>query len=137
MEGARMSNKHILIIDDDPDQRLTVRLPLEASGYKVTEAKNSNEGLEMVKKLNPDLIILDVMMDTTTAGFQVAIELKNPDPNSEYREFRNIPIVMVTAIHKTTPLRFSPEEDYLPIQALLEKPVDPEQLLAKIKDLLD
>jgi CheY-like chemotaxis protein len=131
-----MSNKHILIVDDDPDQRLTVRLPLEAAGYQVTEAKSSDEGLEMVKKVKPDLIVLDVMMDTTTAGFQLAIALKNPDSDSEYKEFRDTPIIMLTAIHTTTPLRFSPDEDYLPVQEFFEKPVDPEKLLAKIKELL-
>jgi CheY-like chemotaxis protein len=131
-----MSNKHILIVDDDPDQRLTVRLPLEAAGYQVTEAKSSDEGLEMVKKVKPDLIVLDVMMDTTTAGFQLAIALKNPDAESEYKEFRDTPIIMLTAIHTTTPLRFSPDEDYLPVQEFFEKPVDPEKLLAKIKELL-
>ena len=131
-----MSNKHILIIDDDPDQRLTVRLPLEAAGYQVTEAKSSEEGLEMVKQIKPDLIVLDVMMDTATAGFQVAIALKNPDPDSEYKEFRDTPIVMLTAIHTTTPLRFSPDDDYLPVEEFLEKPVDPERLLTKIQDLL-
>lgn len=131
-----MSNKHILIIDDDPDQRLTVRLPLEAAGYQVSEAKSSAEGLEVVKKVNPDLIILDVMMDTATAGFQTALALRNPDPASDYKEFKNTPIIMLTAIHTTTPLRFAPDSNYLPVEDFLEKPVDPELLLAKIKEHL-
>ena len=131
-----MSKKQILIIDDDPDQRLTVRLPLEAAGYQVFEANNSKEGLKQVKEVKPDLIILDVMMDTTTAGFQVALELHNQDLNSEYKEFRQTPIIMLTAIHSTTPLRFEPDGDYLPVEIFLEKPVDTEVLLAKIKELL-
>jgi CheY-like chemotaxis protein len=132
-----MSNKQILIVDDDPDQRLTMRLPLEASGYQVAEAKSSAEGLEMVKTVKPDLIILDVMMDTTTAGFQLALDLHSADPKSEYKEFRNIPIIMLTAIHTTTPLRFAPDEDYLPVQIFLEKPVEADVLLAKIKEFLE
>jgi CheY-like chemotaxis protein len=136
MEERSMSNKHILIIDDDPDQRLTVRLPLEAAGYQVSEAKSSEEGLELVKQLKPDLIVLDVMMDTATAGFQVALALHSPDPNSEYKEFRDIPIIMLTAIHSTTPLRFAPDSNYLPVEHFLEKPVDAEVLLAKAKELL-
>jgi CheY-like chemotaxis protein len=132
-----MSNKQILIVDDDPDQRLTMRLPLEASGYQVAEARSSTEGLEMVKKVKPDLIILDVMMDTTTAGFQLALDLHSTDPDSEYKEFRDTPIIMLTAIHTTTPLRFAPDEDYLPVQIFLEKPVDPEVLLAKVKESLE
>jgi CheY-like chemotaxis protein len=132
-----MSNKQILIVDDDPDQRLTMRLPLEATGYQVAEAKSSAEGLAMVKKVKPDLIILDVMMDTTTAGFQLALDLHSQDPNSEYKEFRDTPIIMLTAIHTTTPLRFAPDEDYLPVQMFLEKPVDPDVLLAKVKESLE
>jgi CheY-like chemotaxis protein len=132
-----MSNKRILIVDDDPDQRLTMRLPLEAAGYQVIEAKNSAEGLEMVKEVKPDLIILDVMMDTTTAGFQLALDLHSPDLQSEFKEFRNTPIIMLTAIHTTTPLRFAPDADYLPVQSFLEKPVDPDVLLAKVKEQLE
>lgn len=75
-------------------------------------------------------------MDSATAGFQLALELHSPDPKSEYKEFRNTPIIMLTAIHTTTPLRFSPDEDYLPVQNFLEKPVDPDVLLGKLKDLL-
>jgi CheY-like chemotaxis protein len=136
MEEGRMSKKQILVVDDDIDQRLTLRLPLEAAGYQVSEAKNAVEGLEMVKKVKPDLIILDVMMDSATAGFQLALELHSPDPKSAYKEFLNTPIIMLTAIHTTTPLRFSPDEDYLPVQNFLEKPVDPDVLLVKVKELL-
>jgi CheY-like chemotaxis protein len=136
MEEGRMSKKQILVVDDDLDQRLTLRLPLEAAGYQVSEAKNSVEGLNMVKEVKPDLIILDVMMDSATAGFQLALELHSPDPKSEYREFRDTPIIILTAIHTTTPLRFSPDEDYLPVQNFLEKPVDPDVLLVKVKELL-
>jgi len=131
-----MTKQTILIIDDDPDQRLSIRLPLESAGFEVAEAKSSAEGLEAVKKVRPDLIVLDVMMDTTTAGFQLALILRNPAEDSEYKEFRETPILMLTAIHSTTPLRFAPDQDYLPVQTFMEKPVDPQALIAKVKELL-
>jgi len=131
-----MNQKRILLVDDDPDQRLTVRLPLEAAGYKVFEAANQVDGQVAVKQIRPDLIVLDVMMDTTTAGFQFALSLHSPDPNSEFKEFCNTPIIMLTAIHSTTPLRFSPDEYYLPVQNFLEKPVEPKVLLDKVHKLL-
>jgi CheY-like chemotaxis protein len=131
-----MDKKRILIIDDDPDQRLVVRLPLEAAGYDVKEATNSEEGRKMVLETKPDLIVLDVMMDSTTAGFQLALELHNRDAKSEFKEIRNTPIIMLTAIHSTTPLRFAPDEDYLPVQTFLEKPVDPELLLTKVRGFI-
>lgn len=131
-----MSNKRILIVDDDPDQRLAMRLPLEAAGYEVYEAAGTAEGLEAVKDINPDLIFLDVMMDTTTAGFQLALEVHSPDPNSQYIQHRSTPIIILSAIHSTTPLRFAPDEDYLPVQNFLEKPIEPGALLAKVREFI-
>jgi adenylate cyclase len=127
-----MSQKRIRLVDDDADQRLSVRLPLEAAGYAVFEAPGYDQGLAAVKEVKPDLIVLDVMMDTTTAGFQFALTLHSPDADSDYREYSKMPIIMLTAIHSTTPLRFSPDEDYLPVQTFLEKPIDTKVLLATI-----
>jgi CheY-like chemotaxis protein len=132
-----MEKKRILLIDDDPDQRLTLRLPLESAGYEVQEAISSQDALGRIKLINPDLIILDVMMEATTAGFQVALDLHSPDPASEFKQFRQTPIIMLTAIHSTTPLRFSPDEDYLPVELFFEKPVEPDILLTKVRELLN
>lgn len=132
-----MNQKRILIVDDDPDQRLSVRLPLEAAGYAIFEAANYEKGLQAIKEVKPDLIILDVMMDTTTAGFQFALAIHSPDPDSEFSAFAQTPIIMLTAIHSTTPLRFAPDESYLPVQTFLEKPVDSKILLATAQKYLD
>jgi CheY-like chemotaxis protein len=131
-----MNPKRILLVDDDPDIRLASRLPLESAGYQVSEAVNFSDGQAAVKKVKPDLIILDVMMDTTTAGFQFALDLHNPGPDSEFKDFKDIPIIMLTAIHSTTPMRFSPDADYLPVQVFLEKPVEPDVLLKTVHTLL-
>jgi CheY-like chemotaxis protein len=131
-----MKSKLILLIDDDPDLRLATRLPLETAGYQVFEAANFADGQAAVKKVKPDLIILDVMMDTTTAGFQFALALHNTAADSEFKEFREIPIIMLTAIHSTTHMRFAPDADYLPVQVFLEKPVEPSALLATVQKLL-
>jgi len=131
-EGRR----RILIIEDDPDMALALRLPLEASGYQVFEAQSGEEGLQKVQALEPDLILLDAMMETTTAGFQVSLALRSPDPRSPYAAYRHIPLLMVTAIHTTTSLRFGPDEAYLPVDDFVEKPVDPDLLLTKVGALL-
>jgi CheY-like chemotaxis protein len=62
--------------------------------------------------------------------------LRSKEPDSEYAAYRNIPIIMITAIHTTTPLRFAPDADYLPVDALIEKPIEPEVLLAKVREHL-
>jgi CheY-like chemotaxis protein len=126
----------ILIIDDDPDMILASRIPLEASGHSVAEARNGSEGLKRIREQRPDLIVLDVMMDSATEGFQLALNLRSREPDSEYAAFRDIPILMLTAIHTTTPLRFGPEEDYLPVDDFVEKPIDPDILVKKVTALL-
>lgn len=131
-----MANEKILIIDDDDDLVYAMRLPLEAAGFKVSRAASGDEGLKCVKDYKPDLIILDVMMDTTTAGFQVSLALRNKDPKSEYAAYRHIPILMLTAIHSTTPLRFGPDQDFLPVDAFIEKPIEPNALVARVRELL-
>ncbi len=131
-----MANEKILIVDDDPDLVEVIRLTLEANDYQVFSAASGAEGLEKIKKIRPDLIILDVMMDYTTEGFQVSLQLRNPDPKSEYAAYSRIPILMLTALHSTTPLRFAPDKDYLPVDDFVEKPVEPGVLAQKVKKLL-
>lgn len=123
----------ILIIDDDPDVVLALRMPLESAGYEVSDAHSQESGLKAVDQVKPDLIILDVMMDTHTAGFQLAHKLHGPAAKEEHKA---IPILMLTAVHQTTPLRFSPDDDYLPVDGFIEKPIDPQRLIAEIKKLL-
>lgn len=127
----------ILVIEDDPDMVMALRIPLEANGYEVVSASSGKEGLQKVKEVEPDLIILDVMMETTTAGFQVSLQLRSPDPRSEYAAYRHIPILILTAIHTTTSLRFGPDEAYLPVDDFVDKPVDPDVLLEKVRTLIE
>jgi len=127
----------ILIIDDDPDIVLSVRLTLEAAGHTVAEASNGTTGMAAIKADRPELIILDVMMDTNTEGFQMAMKLRNPDPSSEYAAYRDIPILMLTAVHSTTPLRFEPDIDYLPVELFVDKPIDPDDLMNKVEWVLN
>jgi DNA-binding response OmpR family regulator len=131
-----MANEKILIIDDDDDLVHALRLPLEAAGYEVFRAASGNEGLEKIKEVSPDLIILDVMMDTTTEGFHVSLALRSPDPRSEYKEYSQVPILMLTSIHSITSLRFGPDKEYLPVDAFIEKPIEPAELLKKVRKLL-
>lgn len=131
-----MANEKILVIDDDPDLVEVIRLTLEASGFQVFSAASGAEGLEKIKEVHPDLIVLDVMMDYTTEGFQVSLALRSPDPQAEYAPYRDIPLLMLTAIHSTTPLRFGPEQDYLPVDDFVEKPIEPAELVQKIQELL-
>jgi len=123
----------ILVIDDDPDIVLVVRLALERAGHQVIDAPNGTEGLKLIKTEPLDLIILDVMMDSRTEGFEVALKLRSPDPTSEYDQFNHIPILMLTAIHSMTAIRFEPDMDYLPVDLFVDKPIDPDDLVEKVE----
>jgi CheY-like chemotaxis protein len=131
--------KKVLIVDDDPDIVEAMRLVLESQNFEVHKALNGTECLRKVKELNPDLTILDVMMDELTEGFQVACRLKNADPNSEYAPFSKIPILILTSLTKRGYMKFNTEKDneYLPVEAFLEKPVPPEILIENVRLLLN
>ena len=133
MEGAK-----ILVIDDDPDIVEVLKITLEANSYQVFSANNGTEGLAKVKEIKPDLIILDVMMDTITEGFQVSYQLRNPDPRSEYAEYAKVPVLMLTGVGEKMRMKFSPETDaeYLPVDAFIEKPIQTPMLLEKVRKLL-
>jgi CheY-like chemotaxis protein len=126
----------ILMIDDDSDIVHASRIPLEAAGHEFHSAPSGAEGLRLVRTIGPDLIILDVMMESYTSGFHVSLSLRDPSPDSPYAECRRTPILMLTAIHTTTPLRFAPDQDYLPVDAFLEKSAGPGPLVAMVEQLL-
>lgn len=133
-----MGKPKIVTIDDDPDVLEVLRVALEASNYEVHAALNGTEGLRIIKEIHPDLIVLDVMMDTITEGFHVSYQLRSQDPKSEYQEFSKIPIIMLTGIPQKMDMKFSPEEDgeYLPVDEFVEKPIRIESLLEKVKKLI-
>ena len=126
----------ILMIDDDPDISAAIKILLEANGHEFYAARSGEEGLRRVKEINPDLIILDVMMERYSAGFHVSVTLRDPSLESEYAAYRRVPIIVLTSIHKTTYHRFEPDEDYLPVDAFFEKSTPPDVLLAKVHELV-
>ena len=129
---ANAGDKLILIADDDPDIVEAIKTVLEASGFVVESAPNGQECLRKLRLRKPSLLILDVMMTTETEGFHVAYEIRK-DP-----VLRDLPILMLTAIEQKTGLKFSPaqDEDYLPVEDFVTKPVEPDELLRRVNALL-
>jgi two-component system alkaline phosphatase synthesis response regulator PhoP len=126
----------ILIIDDDRDLVDTIRIILESKKYVVRVAFNGKEGYAKIQAKTPDLILLDVMMATDTEGFDLAYKLRN---NPSYRD---IPIIMVTGFPQKM-AEEGPEKfqhilgESWPVSRFLEKPIDPEELLASVEGLLE
>jgi len=131
--------KKILIVDDDRDLVASLSQVLRSQGYAVAAAHSGADGLRALLAERPDLVILDVMMETDTAGFEAADRIRSPRPTSRYREFRDVPIIILTAIDQVTNSRFSLDqgESFLPgVNEFLTKPVDLDGLLAKVGALL-
>lgn len=126
------NGKTILIIDDDPDFAAAVRKILVSAGYKVRTAGDARQGMAALEAAPPDLILLDVMMERYDDGFNMCSNIKHDG------RFREIPVIIVTAVTEVTGLKFDPETDgeYLEAEALLQKPVTPDVLLRKIGELL-
>lgn len=124
-----MSQK-VLMIDDDPEFVEAISNLLDAKGYDVHTASDGKEGVEKARAEDPDMILLDVMMTTKNEGFDVARELH------EDQNLRNIPIIIMTGIRRemNLPFRFEPDETWLPVKKVLEKPVKPEVLLAAVSE---
>ena len=130
----------ILIVDDDKDLVVALRVALESKGYQVASAHDLASGLEAAAAGRPDCIVLDIMMPHSTEGFHFVWRLRQQD--EEY--FKDVPIIVLSAIHEKTELRFYPDSsdgtyqagEFLPVQDFVDKPVDPALLLERIARVL-
>ena len=121
-------SKTILIVDDEPDILITISQMLKIKGYKVIEANDGKECLQILNKSNsiPDLILLDIMMPEIS-GWDVAAKIK------EKPEWKNIPIVFLTAKGDTMSIGMGEmtSEDYI------VKPFDINNLMIRIKKIME
>lgn len=127
-----MAKKTIMIIDDDPDFVDATKNLLESKGFVVNSAPSSEEGLKIITKTIPDLLLLDVMMTKRDEGFEFSRTL------SKDQKLGKIPIIMITGIRKdmNLPFGFEADKEWLPVKAVLEKPVKPEELLTEIGKII-
>jgi len=125
----------ILMIDDDPDFTETTQLILQSGGYQVIIAKDGKTGLEMVRAEEPDLIIIDVMMESMYEGFSVVSTLRG---TPEFIDYRDIPIIMVSAVKQDYGSRFTLPEGGEDLQGdvYLDKPINSKELLENVARLL-
>ena len=127
--------KKVLIVDDDVDVRKFVSKLVERAGYEAIEAKNGIEGMGKVREDKPDLVILDVLMPKQS-GIRMYRELKTDEP------LKDIPVIMLSAIAPKSFFRsqevlaeFAGESVPEP-EAYMEKPEEPDELIALMKKIL-
>jgi len=119
----------IFIVDDDSDVVEACRLFLQKEGHKVDAAYSRAEGMAAIKEADPDLLILDVIMEQPDDGIVMAQDLRRGG-------FKK-PILMMTSISRVTGMSYAKDDDLVPVDAFLEKPVDPATLVKKVGELLN
>jgi len=122
--------RKILVIDDDPDFVKSTGMVLRSGGYEVVEAYSGKEGLEKSRAEKPDLYIIDLMMETYSEGSNVVKAL------IEDEETKTKPRIMITSVDLQGPWDSYPEDDWMPCDFVLQKPVLPNELLGYVKDAL-
>jgi twitching motility two-component system response regulator PilH len=121
--------KTVLLIDDDEDFRRATRKILASKQYEVIEAPNGSQGLAMAEKELPDVILVDIIMDTYTEGFDLIRRL------AEAPKTRSIPRIILSSLDLIQDMdRIYPEE--LGTQEILQKPVRSEDLLNAVADAM-
>jgi CheY-like chemotaxis protein len=120
----------ILVVDDDPDFQNATRIVLEKEGHTVIVAKNGDEGYQRSQTDQPDIVILDVMMDSVLDGVSMSQQMHDDEST------RAIPILMVTSIANTDYAELFPTDEYIHIQAFLSKPIEPAKLIKQVNKLL-
>ncbi|MBN1411275.1 MAG: response regulator [Spirochaetales bacterium] len=118
----------ILIVDDDHDFVEATKNILESRGHSVVAAFDGTSGYGLAVKEHPDLICLDVMMKHDREGFEIARKLHGDQATNK------IPVIIITGVRKekNLPFAFEPDPDWLPVKAVLEKPVTPSDLLEAV-----
>jgi DNA-binding response OmpR family regulator len=128
-----MTQKRLLIVDDDPDYVDGIRSILEKANYEVDAAYNPKDGFNALETGNYDMLLLDIMMGRGAEGVMMARKI-NKDP-----KLREIPVLIITGLREQIAFLFPGQPvhpRFLPTDELMEKPVDPDLLLEKVEALL-
>jgi pyruvate/2-oxoglutarate dehydrogenase complex dihydrolipoamide dehydrogenase (E3) component/ActR/RegA family two-component response regulator len=128
----------ILVVDDDPDFLESTRMILEAASYSVDVASSAAEALDRMAVERPDFLILDVMMSEWNSGFKLLWKLRSQTP------YQDVPVLMVTGVDRQMGIDFaqhacsgrSDDDEYLPVDGYLEKPVSASELLGNVEWVL-
>jgi CheY-like chemotaxis protein len=120
----------ILVVDDDPDfVRVTSRI-LESREHTVTSAPNGEKALASMRKNRPDVVLLDIMMSYVLDGLDVLREM------GEDAALKDVPVIMVTSLTSVRDVDALPAAEHAPADEWLNKPIDPEILLARVDEVL-
>lgn len=117
-------SESILVVEDNQDLSLLFRLVLESAGYQVATVDDGRKALTQVEKLQPQLVVMDIMMPEVS-GLQVSRNIKDqPD-------YQSLPILLVSAIDRLQDEQLHSSK----ADAILYKPFDIDYLITKVDEL--
>jgi DNA-binding response OmpR family regulator len=126
---------YLMIIDDDEDYASSIALVLSNAGHEVTIMRDTDSAKLSMNERCPDIAILDVMFPgNDIGGFELA-----QTKNHSNKKLNHIPIVMLSSVNTHFPMGFSLKDidnNWMPVEAFFEKPVDPDILINKISQIL-
>jgi two-component system, OmpR family, alkaline phosphatase synthesis response regulator PhoP len=126
-------NKQLLIVDDDPDFVAGIKAVLDGAGYATDVAHNPKDGLAALRSKRYDLLLLDIMMGRGAEGVMMARKIRKEPA------LRDLPVLIITGIKEQIAYMFPGQAvhpGFMAVDELLEKPVEPELLLEKVRALL-
>jgi len=121
--------KTVLVVDDDPDAREFLTTVLQDNGFATTTAKDGTEAIAMIEQTMPDLVALDISMPQKS-GVAVYRKLKEDD------QLKRIPVIIITGISDDFKRFISTRRQVPPPEGYISKPVDHEQFLSMVRELL-
>jgi len=120
----------ILVVDDDKDFIKITSMILRANNYEVVTAANGEQGLKVMRREKPDLVILDVMMSYILDGIDVRRTMYQD------KDLKDIPVIMATSLTAAKAQGALPTDEYVPQADWIHKPIDPDLLLDQVKKSL-
>jgi CheY-like chemotaxis protein len=123
----------IVMVDDNTDYLFTMETFLKRNGFEVETSDDGQKGLELIRKETPDIVLLDVMMETLFSGFELCKQLRMDD------DLKDIPIIGISGMVDELGIDYKqwPDYDYFKPDAFLDKPVDKQKLLRLIPEIIE
>ena len=118
----------IILVDDNTDYLFTMETFLQRNGFEVHTADDGQKGLDLIRKENPDIVLLDVMMESLFSGFELCKKIRTED------DLNHIPIIGISGMGDELGINYKqwPDFEYFSPDAFLDKPVDKQRLLELI-----
>jgi CheY-like chemotaxis protein len=123
----------IVMIDDNTDFLFTMETFLQRNGFEVHTAEDGEQGMASIRKERPDVVMLDIMMETLFSGFEVCKQVRSDD------DLLDTPIIGISGMVEELEIDYKqwPDYDYFKPDAFLDKPVDKQQLLRLIPEVIE